>query len=111
MPPTGLTKWSAAHRKALTMSTSSRASKPNLAGDRVKLASPPREAGGLRLRFTGIAGGCRFGRRLVSAIILVWLLVPAVPAPAADAPPIPPAPHQSAAATPAPAGDMSSAGW
>ena len=65
----------------------------------------------MRLRYTGVAGACRFGLRLLwSAIILAWVLGPAAPGQAADAPPIPSAP-QSAPATPAPAGGMNGAGW
>ena len=61
--------------------------------------------------FKGGARACRSGRPLLWLAMLAWVLAAAAPCRAADAPPIPPAPHQSAAAAPAPAGDMSSAGW
>jgi len=52
----------------------------------------------MRLRFTDVGGASQLGRRLVGlAIILAWLLVPAAPGQAADAP--------------ATGGEMSSAGW
>src|SRR5229473_2431767 len=59
----------------------------------------------MRLRFTGVGGAPRSGRRL---IWLAMLLGPAAPARAADAPALPSAPE---AAAPSMGGEMSSAGW
>src|SRR5216684_2999777 len=56
----------------------------------------------MRLRFTGVGGASWSGRSVLWLAVVAWLLVPAAPSWADDAP----------AAPAAPAGDMmSSAGW
>src|SRR5712692_7532515 len=68
----------------------------------------------MRLRFIGVGGAPRSGRRLIWLAILALVLGPAVTARAADAPPMPPAPEAAAAAVPAASAmgrEMSSAGW
>jgi small-conductance mechanosensitive channel len=74
----------------------------------------------MRLRFNGVGGALRFGRRVVWLAMLAWLLawiaVSATPVRAADTPAAPPVRSGPAAAAPPPAispagAEMSSAGW
>ncbi len=61
----------------------------------------------MRLRFRGVGGPSRFGRRLVWLAVAGWMLCPAATGRAADAAVAP----SAAPAAPAMAAEMSSAGW